>query len=265
MIEYRDVYVSYPGDKQPILRGISAVLDGRHLILGPNGSGKTTLFKAAAGLAPVTKGEVLVDGEDVSKISGRPELLAVNLEEVYHLFRLSAYDHVRLYTDLMDGDLDFVLEVMEDLGLGLGQLRRRKPWELSAGQRKIFATALSLAARPRHLLLDEPFEQLDPARKARLLGRYLRDWRGVVAINTHETWLLKPLSDWDVLLFFEGRAHGPVKAEDLLGARLVVGRREEALVRFEAGGRRWSMVQGDEGEPISSLMTLDKIYEVAVL
>ena len=49
-----------------------------------------------------------------------------------------------------------------------------------------------LSACAKHVLLDEPFEQLDPAKKTRLL-RHLKGYDGTVLVNTHETWLIKRL------------------------------------------------------------------------
>ncbi|MCD6409710.1 MAG: ABC transporter ATP-binding protein, partial [Candidatus Verstraetearchaeota archaeon] len=75
---------------------------------------------------------------------------------------LNAYDHLRLFMDLTNGDMDLALKILEDLGVDAGLLRKRKPWELSAGQKKAYSTAIALASRAKHVLLDEPFEQLDP-------------------------------------------------------------------------------------------------------
>jgi len=50
MIKVEELWVKLGGDE--VLKGVSAVFGGKHIILGPNGSGKTTLFKAVAGLAP---------------------------------------------------------------------------------------------------------------------------------------------------------------------------------------------------------------------
>ncbi|RLG81434.1 MAG: ABC transporter, partial [Thermoprotei archaeon] len=179
------------------------------------------------------------------------------------VFHLSAYDHLRLFMDLTGGDLDLALRMVEDLGLTMELLRKRKPWELSAGQQKAFSTVIALSSRAKHVLLDEPFEQLDPARKGRLVG-YLREYKGVVVLNTHETWLLSALKDWDTHLMFEGRVYGPLSAGDLVEAGIVPGSAPGAILRFTAAGRTYSLVRGGVGEPVTKLVTLDKVYELSL-
>ncbi|MEM2906387.1 MAG: hypothetical protein QW587_11735 [Candidatus Bathyarchaeia archaeon] len=73
-------------------------------------------------------------------------------------------------------------------------LKKQRIDELSAGQVKMVCTALSLTMKAKHVLLDEPFEQLDPARKGRMI-KHLDGYDGVILVNTHETWLLKNLQD----------------------------------------------------------------------
>ena len=186
MIEIIDLYVKYRWRQEPVIKGVSAKFEGKHLILGPNGSGKTTLFRTIAGLTPISSGKVLIDGVDVADIYGKPGVLSINLREVYSVFNLSAYDHVRFFIDSTNGDMDLALSILEDLGVSNELLRKRKPWELSAGQFKAFTTAIALASKAKHVLLDEPFEQLDPARKSKLL-KYLSEFKGTILLNTHET------------------------------------------------------------------------------
>jgi len=263
LIDIRGLVVRYGWRREPILRGVSAVLDGKHLLLGPNGSGKTTLFRALTGLAPITSGDILIDGVSIDKIYGKPGLVAANLTEIYNLLYLSAYDNLKVFMDLMGGELDHALQTLEDLGVSAEILRRRRTWELSAGQRKAFATALALASGAKHVLLDEPFEQLDPARKSIMLRR-IAECSGTVVLNTHETWLINSMWGWKVRFIFEGRVYGPVEAKDLVGASLVSGDVENALLRFETSGRIFSILPGGGGQPLTNLVTLDRVYELTL-
>lgn len=263
MIEIRDLVVRYGWRREPVLRGVTAAFDGKHLLLGPNGSGKTTLFRALTGLAPISSGDVLIDGTSIGRVYGRPGLIAANLVEIYGLLHLSAYDHVMVFMDLVGSEPDRALQLLQELGVGLELLRGRKTWELSAGQRRAFATALALASGARHVLLDEPFEQLDPARKGVMLRR-IAEYGGTVVLSTHETWLLSAMDGWKVGLIFEGRLYGPLEVRDLVGASLVPGDVEGALLKFEASGRAFSIVPGGGGQPLTNLVTLDRIYELAL-
>ncbi len=263
MLKAEDLRVQYRWRQEPVLKGVNADFEGKCLLLGPNGSGKTTLFRVFSGLTPPKSGRALIDGEDVTKIFGRVGALATNLPEVYTLFFLSAHDHVIAYADLLGGDPDKAFEFMERLGLKRDYLKKRKPWELSGGQRKAFTTGLALSVGARNTLLDEPFEQLDPAKKA-WLAEELSRFGETLVVNTHETWVLKPFRDWVTYLLFEGRAYGPVKAGDLLESRLVKGRVEGAVLTFEASGKVYSLVRGEEGSPLTELVTLDRVYEVGM-
>ena len=263
MIELVNLHVKYGRRQEPIIKGVHAKFEGKHLILGPNGSGKTTLFRTITGLTPISSGRILIDGVDLDKIYSKPGVLAINLSEVYSVFHLSAYDHLRLFMDLTGGEVDLALKMLEDLGLNIDLLRKRKPWELSAGQQKAFSTVIALFSNARHVLLDEPFEQLDPARKGKLI-EYLREYKGVLLLNTHETWLLSALKDWSAYLMFEGRIYGSLYAGELVKASLVVGNMPDAMLRFTVSGKTYSLIKGEAGEPLSRLITLDRIYELSL-
>jgi len=264
MIELVNLHVKYGRRQEPIIKGVHAKFEGKHLILGPNGSGKTTLFRTITGLTPISSGRILIDGVDLDKIYSKPGVLAINLSEVYSVFHLSAYDHLRLFMDLTGGDVDLALKMLEDLGLNIDLLRKRKPWELSAGQQKAFSTVIALFSNARHVLLDEPFEQLDPARKGKLI-EYLREYKGVLLLNTHETWLLSALKDWSAYLMFEGRIYGSLYAGELVKASLVVGDMPDAMLRFTVSSKTYSIIKkGEAGEPLSRLITLDRIYELSL-
>jgi len=263
MIEVVNLHVKYRWRQEPVIRDVHARFKGKHLILGPNGSGKTTLFRAIAGLTPISSGRIIIDGVNLDEIYGKPGVLAINLSEVYNVFHLNAYDHLRLFMDLTDGDFDLALKMLGDLGLSTDLLRKRKPWELSAGQQKAFSTVIALLSSARHILLDEPFEQLDPARKGKLI-EHLREYKGVILLNTHETWLLSALRDWSTHLMFEGKLCGSMSAGELVEASLVVGDSADAMLRFTVSGKTYSLVRGEGGEPLSNLITLDRIYELTL-
>jgi|GEM_PF-202320 len=263
MIELVNLCVRYRRRQEPIIKGVHAKFKDKHLILGPNGSGKTTLFRAIAGLAPISSGRILIDGVNLDEIHNKPGVLAINLSEVHHVFHLNAYDHLRLFMDLTGGDLDLTVEMLEDLGLSISLLRKRKPWELSAGQRKAFSTVIALFSNAKHVLLDEPFEQLDPARKGRLI-EHLKEYKGILLLNTHETWLLSTLKDWSTHLMFEGKLFGPMYAGNLVKVNLVIGDMPDAMLKFTISGKMYSLVQGKVGEPLSKLITLDRIYELSL-
>jgi ABC-2 type transport system ATP-binding protein len=136
-------------------------------LIGPNGAGKTTLLRLLAGLARPTGGAVSVLG-------GAPRQDPAFLAEIGYLAqeiplyrRLTAEDHIRAGAHLNPRwDAVSVRTRLADLNIPLD----RAVGTLSGGQRAQVALALTLAKRPRLLLLDEPVAALDPLARRHFLG-----------------------------------------------------------------------------------------------
>jgi sulfate transport system ATP-binding protein len=144
-------------------------------LLGPSGSGKTTLLRVIAGLEIPDSGTILYDDEDVTGSSPRERNIGFVFQH-YALFRhMSVFENVAFGLRVRNRPEAEVRErVTELLSLiRLEGLERRLPAELSGGQRQRVALARSLAARPKLLLLDEPFGALD-ARVRQELRQWLR-------------------------------------------------------------------------------------------
>lgn len=263
MILSQDLYVTYKWRQEPVLKGVNGNFKNKAIILGPNGSGKTTFFRAICALTNIKSGRIMLDDKSVEDFYATKGVLSVNFQEVYTLLETNVFDLVMLYTDLSDGDSEFALEMIKDFGIDLGFLKKRKLSELSSGQTKIVCTAIALAMKARHVLLDEPFEELDPAKKGRM-ARRLNQYDGVVLVNTHEAWLLKNLQNWDVFFMFEGVLYGPLLVEELLKAEILMADEPDALLRLKVSGKVVSLVRGEgRGTLLTSLENLDRIYELA--
>jgi putrescine transport system ATP-binding protein len=132
-------------------------------LLGPSGCGKSTLLRMLAGLETPTKGKILIDGQDMTRVP--PYERPVNMMfQSYALFpHMSVEKNVAfgLRQDRMSA-ADIQARVKEMLELvQLQDFARRKPAQLSGGQRQRVALARSLAKYPKLLLLDEPLAALD--------------------------------------------------------------------------------------------------------
>ncbi len=245
-----------------ILRNITCEFSGKCLLLGPNGSGKTTLIRLVIGLVYPTSGRVEIDGRDVTKIEGATKLVMTNLEDIYYILNVPVRDVVKLISKLVDADPKETFDKLREFGIGDNVLKR-KLWILSAGERKLVTTITALMSCAKYVLLDEPFEQLDPARKTRLLDLITKSSSNIVLV-THETWILNLLDEWKTYLIFEGKVYGPILANELKSARIVHGIRPDALLTIQVAGKEFSIIKSGEGKPISELLTLDRIYELAV-
>jgi len=185
------------------LQGISLRIDRGCLtvIHGRSGSGKTTLLNMIGGLDRPTRGQVWVDGAEVSAM-GEEELVRMRREKIGFVFQafglvpiLSAAENVevplRLQNTAPDVRAGRVAELLELVGLA-GRSRHR-PYELSGGEQQRVAIVRALANRPKLLIADEPTGQLDSA-NARTIMEVVRGLvrsEGVSAIvATHDPLLL---------------------------------------------------------------------------
>ncbi len=174
MIEAKNISFTYPNDVEA-LRDVSVtVKDGEFVaIMGQNGAGKTTLVKHFNGLLKPTKGQVTVNGVDVTKVSVAK--LARNVGFVFQ-----NPDH-QLFSDSVEEEISFALRnfgfeesVVESRVtwalnlLNLTQYRKTSPFMLSGGERKRVALASVLAWNPETLILDEPTIGQDYQQKEKL-------------------------------------------------------------------------------------------------
>lgn len=142
-------------------------------LLGPSGSGKTTLLRIIAGLESADAGSVTLEGEDFSAVPLRQRQIGFVFQH-YALFRhMTVFDNIGFALKMRKRPHAEIRErVMELLKLiQLEGIENRYPSQLSGGQRQRVALARALSARPKVLLLDEPFGALDAR-----VRKELRDW-----------------------------------------------------------------------------------------
>jgi ABC-2 type transport system ATP-binding protein len=178
-----------------------AVPEGRvSALIGPNGAGKTTLLRLLTGLARPTSGEVAVLGsppiQDPAFLAG----VGFLAQEIPLYRRLTAEDHIGIGAHLNSRwDGSSVRHRLESLDIPLDQA----VGTLSGGQRAQLALALTLAKRPRLLLLDEPIAALDPLARRQFLA-YLAEAvaRGglTVVLSSHVLADLERVCDHLILL-----------------------------------------------------------------
>ncbi|OCC14933.1 Molybdenum transport ATP-binding protein ModC [Dissulfuribacter thermophilus] len=137
-------------------------------LIGPSGAGKTTIVRSIAGLERPDSGFIACNGivwSDTKKgiwVPPQKRRLGYVFQE-YSLFpHLTVEKNIAFAAD----DLKEVEELIELLGIG--HLRRRKPHQISGGERQRVALAQALARKPSVLLLDEPFSALDIATRQKL-------------------------------------------------------------------------------------------------
>jgi ABC-type Fe3+/spermidine/putrescine transport system ATPase subunit len=177
----------------PVVHEVTFNLERGELLslLGPNGSGKTTLLRVIAGLEEPTHGRVLLDGRDLGNVPAHRRGIGLLAQEPALFPRRSAFENIAYglrLRRLAEGEIARKVSELAEF-LGIESLLSRPPEELSGGQRQRVALARAIAPDPTVLLLDEPFENLDPEIRIELRAelRPLLRLRGISAIHvTHD-------------------------------------------------------------------------------
>ena len=134
------------------------------VIVGPSGAGKTTLLNILGGMDTLSVGQVMLDGQEISKLN-RKQLTQYRRTDVGFVFQfynlignLTALENVELANQISKNPLD-AAQVLQDVGLG--DRMKNFPSQLSGGEQQRVAIARALAKNPKLLLCDEPTGALD--------------------------------------------------------------------------------------------------------
>ena len=236
-------------------------------VMGPSGSGKSTLLNMIGALDKPTSGEVLINGEDLTKIKNKDHFRARTVGFMFQLHNLIPTLTARENVEIpMMGQLGLrerwkrSAELLELVGLG--DRMNHLPNQLSGGQRQRVAVARSLANRPQLVLADEPTGSLDSSAGQSLMGllRDLNQSQGTTFIVvTHDQAVARQTNR--VLVMEDGR----IVREDLIGSPV-----EEDLKmwRYSGLGRRISSDDDEETEQIlglseSELLTVQNLLKKA--
>ncbi|MFQ8661493.1 MAG: ABC transporter ATP-binding protein [Clostridia bacterium] len=180
------------------------------VIVGPSGAGKTTTLNILGGMDTATRGEVIVDGKNITKLKNK-ELIKYRREDIGFVFQfynlvqnLTAVENVELATQICKDSLD-PEEVIEKVGLA--DRKKNFPSQLSGGEQQRVAIARAIAKNPKLLLCDEPTGALDyktGKQILKLLQDTARKEKMTVLIITHNA-AIAPMAD-KVIRFKNGTA-----------------------------------------------------------
>jgi osmoprotectant transport system ATP-binding protein len=197
MIEFRHVGKTYPGSDNPVVTDLSfEVPEGEICVLvGPSGCGKTTTMRMVNRLIEITEGEILIDGEPNTAISGTRlrRKIGYAIQQIGLFPHRTIADNIGTVPHLLGWDKGRIRarvdELLELVGLDPGEYRTRYPAELSGGQQQRVGVARALAADPPIMLMDEPFGAVDPITRERLQDEFLRiqeDIKKTIVFVTHD-------------------------------------------------------------------------------
>ena len=224
IIRMRDVHKAF--GEQRILQGMSFDVErGQCLgLMGGSGTGKSVTLRHLIGLIRPDSGEVLVDGQDLTRI-GRKELAALRRRMGY-VFQDGALINwltvaenlaLPLRENTKLGEAEIEAKVAEKLALvHVPDAGPKLPTELSGGMRRRVGLARALITDPEIVLYDEPNAGLDP-RIARSINHLMRELSEKLEVTSvvveHRTDCLRTVAD-EVIFLFEGRARVRATTEE---------------------------------------------------
>jgi len=211
-------------------------------LVGESGSGKSTILRAICGLAPISRGEILIGGEPL--LTPRGKAFTRKVQMVFQDPYASIHPRHTIDRTLSEplaihgiGNTDAkVVQALRDVGLP-ESFRFRYPHQLSGGQRQRVAIARALMLEPEILLLDEPTSALDASVQAETLNllNRLREERGLTFLMvSHDLAVVDHMCE-RVLVMQHGRAVEEMEHGALANASM---KTDYARMLYEASADR---------------------------
>ncbi|AAL80129.1 ABC transporter ATP-binding protein [Thermococcus litoralis DSM 5473] len=264
MLVVKDLNVEY--DNVKVLKGISFALNSgeKAIILGTNGAGKTTLLKSLLGLIPIKSGKIQICGKPYEKVVGEKKV-STNLESVYKLvYSIKVSELIDLYCDLKEIPSQQILNFIKEMKLE--HILEKKFYNLSSGEKKCLTNLLAFFTDSKLILLDEPFEGLDPWRTNKTV-EILNSLKSSIIMTTHRLDILSKFSTFKVYFLFNGHLYGPIRsASDLVNCYVTFSDIEEGesdiVLRIQGDKKNVILTRRPIGQKISDYASIDEIYRV---
>ena len=217
IVRVSNLRFTYPDGTKLHFHGLDFVVHQgeRVVILGPNGSGKSTLLFHLIGLFMASEGMISVFGVDPSKdyikIRERIGVLLQNVEN--QIIAPTVWDDISFSPRNYGYKKEDVKRLVEDIieKLDISHLRDKVPHYLSGGEKTKVGLAGALVTKPGLLMLDEPFEGLDPTCRMDLIGllnRVSRENETAIIISTHNIDAVPLIADTVYLMAMGGEIVG---------------------------------------------------------
>jgi putative ABC transport system ATP-binding protein len=185
-----------------VLKGISLqVAKGEAIgLVGPSGSGKSTLLMTLAGLERADKGQVAIDGQDLSRLDEdrlatfRGRRIGIVFQAFHLIPTMTALENVAVPLELAGHERAFARAAEELSAVGLGERLSHYPGQLSGGEQQRVALARALAPDPAILVADEPTGNLDEATGRQIIDlmfRLKQERGGTLVLVTHDPGLAR--------------------------------------------------------------------------
>lgn len=182
VLQITNLHKSY--GSHSVLEGVSFCIPRGKIVglLGPNGCGKSTIMKLIAGLIPLSKGEILIDG--MAPVQKTKSLISYLPERSYLNDWMRISDLLSFFHDFYsDFDLERAKQMLADLNIALNDRLKT----MSKGTKEKVQLVLVMSRRARLYLLDEPIGGVDPAARDYILNTILKNFEedSSILISTH--------------------------------------------------------------------------------
>lgn len=192
MIQINDLKKSYSGTTVLNITALSIEKGVNFGLVGNNGAGKTTLFRLLLDLIRADQGEVIINGENVAKSEDWKHQLGSYLDQGFLIDFLSPeeyFNFVGKTKGMSTGDIEAFLESMQEFFNGEVLGRKKLIRNLSMGNQQKTGIAAAMMGDPEIVVLDEPFNSLDPTTQSRLvkLIKKMQETKGITfLISSHD-------------------------------------------------------------------------------
>lgn len=206
--------------------------------IGPNGAGKSTTLRMCLGLEHPNSGTATFDGHPFSELAEPGSVVGALVDSTWFLPQRSAYSHVAMITDAMGLPTSRAREVLEMVGLD--NVSGKKIGQFSLGMKQRLGIACALVGDPKHILLDEPVNGLDPEGidwVHRMLRRFADEGRCVL-ISSHLLEQVEHVAD-HVVMLGRGRLIREGDTQELLGSSMLetsTPRASELVAALQSAG-----------------------------
>ena len=204
-VELRDVSKSF--GNVSVIEGVDLSIDTGEFVVfvGPSGSGKSTLLRMIAGLETVSRGDILIDGKDVTFAEPSERSIAMVFQSYALYPHMNVYDNIAFNLKLARFGKDEIDRRVREAAriLRLDDLLARSPAQLSGGQRQRVAIGRAIVRQPKVFLFDEPLSNLDAALRVQMrleIERLHRELGATMIYVTHDQVEAMTLADRIVAL-----------------------------------------------------------------
>lgn len=271
ILEFRNFSFRYSGSSKPTLQDVNFRVEKGEIVVlaGASGSGKSTLLRSINGLIPHIyygeyKGEVIVDGLVVRdtptyELAKRVGFLFQNPENQIFMFTVErdiafGMENLGYHPEVMRKKTDWAMNL-----LGISDLAKRSPSELSDGQKQRVAIAGSLVMDPKILVLDEPTSLLDPKTAlevVQLVKRLNQELGITVVLVEHRFELVAQIASRFVVIS-EGRVWADGKPEEVLfkDGLEEIGLSPPPIVQIERKLRERQFIEGPPTLDVTQFVT----------